>query len=450
MICIQFLSCQRQDNWLDVKSNKKAVVPTSLKDFQAILDDYYYINDAFPGIGLVGTDNYYLTDNNYNVAKQTERNAFLWKKDIYEGAQSSDWNSAYLVVEYANIVLDGLSKINISADNRAEYNNIKGSALFYRAFMFYSLAQIFCKPFDSSASLSDLGIPIRLSSDINKKSIRATVSQTYKRIIMDLDSASRLLPQTPKFNTRPGKISANALLAKVYLSMGIYKDAGIYANKVLNNYSVLLDYNSDIISPSSTFRFPPYPNNPEIIFYAYQHGYSPTWPYGVGYVDSVLYASYDNNDLRKSLYYAPHGNGGIVFAGTYTGSFYNFCGIATNELYLIRAECYARQGQTQKALADLNTLLVKRYRTGTFTPLSATTPEDALKLVLTERRKELPFTGQLRWEDLRRLNKDPKFRVTLKRVINGVTYTLPPNDDRYTYPIPDNEIQLTGMPQNHR
>jgi hypothetical protein len=99
---------------------------------------------------------------------------------------------------------------------------------------------------------------------------------------------------------------------------------------------------------------------------------------------------------------------------------------------------------------DLNNLLSFRYLTGTFVPLTASGPEQALDLVLTERRKELVFRGSLRWTDLRRFNKDLNLQVTVTHIINGTTYTLPPNDPRYAMPIPDQEVQLTGIPQNPR
>jgi hypothetical protein len=70
--------------------------------------------------------------------------------------------------------------------------------------------------------------------------------------------------------------------------------------------------------------------------------------------------------------------------------------------------------------------------------------------IITERRKELPFTGSARWEDLRRLNKDPQFAKTLIRQLNGQNYTLAPNDPKYTLPIPDIEIKLSGIQQNLR
>ena len=446
-------SCDKENNWLNVKQNKNDVVPSTLNDFQAILDNYYTMNESFPGIGLVGTDNYYLSDDNFNSTSQVDRNAYIWAKDIFQGQDSYDWQSAYTVIEYANIVLDGLKSISQTSENQNEYHNIEGSALFYQAYSYYSLAQDFCKPFDSLTANSDLGLPIRKTSDINIKSVRSTVMQTYQEMISDLNDAISLLPVTPKVIMRPSAVAARALLAKVYLSMGEYDDAEKYADSVLNEYNTLLDYNSNLVSPSSTFRFPPYPNNPEIIFYAYQNGFIETFPYGaggIGYVDTTLYNSYDDNDLRKSLFYTSNGTGQIQFAGTYTGSFYNFCGIATDEIYLIRAECLAREGNYEGAMADINTLLSNRYKTGTFHPLTAGNADEALRIVLSERRKELPFRGQLRWEDLRRLNQEGRFQITLQRVIDGTTYTLPPNDPRYVYPIPDNEIQYSNIQQNPR
>jgi len=51
---------------------------------------------------------------------------------------------------------------------------------------------------------------------------------------------------------------------------------------------------------------------------------------------------------------------------------------------------------------------------------------------------------------LRRLNLDIQRAITLKRNLNGVLYTLPPNDARYVLPVPDLVIQLSGIQQNPR
>jgi len=168
-------------------------------------------------------------------------------------------------------------------------------------------------------------------------------------------------------------------------------------------------------------------------------------------VDSNLYAAYDGNDLRKTVFFRRNSSNNLVFRGTY--DVYNgnrFSGLATDEIYLIRSECNARSGNTSNAMNDLNELLSNRYLTGTYIPYIVADPDSALALILKERRKELVFRGALRWTDLRRFNKDPNQQITVTHIINGTTYTLPPNDPRYAMPIPDQEIQLTGIPQNPR
>ncbi|MEJ7692171.1 hypothetical protein [Daejeonella sp.] len=59
-----------------------------------------------------------------------------------------------------------------------------------------------------------------------------------------------------------------------------------------------------------------------------------------------------------------------------------FGGLAVDELYLIKAECYARKGSTSAALQALNTLLEKRWKKGTFQSLTAQTADEALALIL--------------------------------------------------------------------
>ncbi len=122
--------------------------------------------------------------------------------------------------------------------------------------------------------------------------------------------------------------------------------------------------------------------------------------------------------------------------------------ITMDELYLIAAESYARTNDIANAMNMLNSLLITRWKTGTFVPFSASTKEGALQIIKEERRKELLFRG-IRWADLKRYNRDGD-AITLTRTIGGQTYTLPPNDPRYAIAIPEDIIALTGMPQNPR
>jgi hypothetical protein len=100
-------------------------------------------------------------------------------------------------------------------------------------------------------------------------------------------------------------------------------------------------------------------------------------------------------------------------------------------------------------MADLNTLLSNRWNSS-FVPRTAANAAEALAIILTERRKELPFRGT-RWTDLRRLNKDSRFAKTLIRPMNTISYTpLAPGDVRYTLLIPQAAIDLGGITQNVR
>lgn len=164
-----------------------------------------------------------------------------------------------------------------------------------------------------------------------------------------------------------------------------------------------------------------------------------------------LYNSYATTDRRRSVFFRQD-----RYRGNYDGSNGNaqsnnlFMGLATDELYLIRAECYAQAGNTALAMADLNSLMAKRV-VPPYVNRTATSANDALVQILAERRKELIFRT-IRWTDLRRLNQDPQFAVTLRRDQNTIPYTpLQPNDLRYTFLIPTREvINVTGMAQNPR
>jgi hypothetical protein len=164
-------------------------------------------------------------------------------------------------------------------------------------------------------------------------------------------------------------------------------------------------------------------------------------------VDTNLYKSYDRNDLRRVLYFTLN-SAGITFKGGYHGTIFSFTGLATDEMYLVRAECRARAGDVNGAMNDLNKLLFQRWKTGTFTPYTASTPEQALDKILIERRKEMPCRG-VRWTDIRRLNQE-NAGITPKRILNNLEFTLPVNSPLYVLPIPPDAVQLGHYEQNER
>ena len=435
-------SCKK--NWLDEKPNTALFVPGTLSDCQILLDNNTRLNLREPEIGDIGSDDYFKLYTDWQTAQEAERNMYIWKPEIFGSEPSPEWRYEYEKIYYANAVLETVEKIEKKQENTSEWNAIKGSALFFRALGHYNLVSHFAKPYDVATAMNDLGIPIKTSADVNQKATRGNVKGVYDFIIADLSEAKALLPITVVSKTRPSKAGAQGLLANVYLMIGNYDKALENADEALGVQNTLLDYNT--LDPASTSPFPRF--NSEVIYHSVQITYG-ILPFGTGYVDTVLYQSYLVNDLRKVLFFRDR-TVGYTFKGSYNQSgFSYFSGIATDELYLIRAESYARKGNASAAMNDLNTLLRTRWVTGTYIDMTASSPTDAISKILLERRKELIFRGR-RWSDLRRLNKDPNYAITLRRILNGQSYTLPPNDPRYVYPIPNEEITRSGIEQNPR
>lgn len=441
-----FTACHKQDEWLDIKSKNSDITPSKLDHYQSILDYTTYMNDSYPALPLVSADNYYVTYASLMSEATYAKYVYTWDMDPYQGTNNiSDWNSPYIIVEYANISLDGITRIQRDNTNQTAWDNIRGSALFYRAYAFYQLVNEFARPYDPLTAATDPGIPLRVSPDVNQPSTRASIQECYDKIIADLKEAETLLPQTAQYQTRPSKTAVAALLARVYLNLSDYTNAKMYADKAITSKPDLLDLNT--LNLGAAKPFPVFPNHPEIIFYASSTIFSLTLLFSL--VDTTMLRSYAADDLRVKAFYNTT-SAGTTFKGQYTGSYYTFGGLAVNELYLIRAEANARLGNTQAALQDLNTLLIKRWKKGSFQPVQTIDAQQALDTILAERRKELPFTGTLRWEDLRRLNKENRYKKILTRLLNGQVYQLNPGDNRYTMPIPDAEIKLSGLEQNPR
>lgn len=436
--------------FLDKLPSTALVVPSTLSDYQQLLENTVVMSGT-PVLGEVSADNFYLSYTFWQALDTREHNAYVWAADIFQGqGLVDDWDLPYQQVFYANVVLEGLNTIPITTINQLQWQNEQGSALFLRAYAFWNVAQLFAQPYDSVTANTDLGIPLRLHSDVTAPSVRASVAATYQQIISDLQLARTLLPaavQTQTLN-RPSQPAALALLARVYLSIRAYDRAGRYADSALQLYDSLMDYNT----LNAQNRFPFSKLNPEILYQSNILSYTQCLAaiaYPNTIVDSTLYSSYTTKDLRRSLFYQLNNNGLPNLKGSYAQIVWPFTGLATDELYLIRAECAARAGDTTAALTALNTLLRHRYVTGTFTPISIQSPQQALDTILTERRKELAFRG-LRWSDLRRLNLEGR-NIALTRLLNGTTYQLQPNSNLYTLPIPPDILTHNpNMQQNKR
>jgi hypothetical protein len=88
-------------------------------------------------------------------------------------------------------------------------------------------------------------------------------------------------------------------------------------------------------------------------------------------------------------------------------------------------------------MSYLKKLLTSRFKRESTVSIPLLNQEEALKFVLSERKKELLFRG-VRWMDLRRLNLSKETAIVLHRNNEGKEYILNPNDVRYIFPIPQN------------
>lgn len=463
--CVFLISCSKlKEEFLNKQHDPSIVIPQKIEDYQALLDNgtananqAAWMNfTTSHRLGMAGADEFYLTDERFNSLSNFyiyEKNAYIWKEDIYDtqfGITQDDWFNGYKRILYTNLVLDGIDRIEPEEKNLAAWNNVKGSALFYRSLNFYDLAQQFCVPYQRQTANTDAGIVLRTSHDVTVKSTRSTVEQTYQRIIQDVELAIPLLPAHPKVKFRPSKAAAYALLARTYMQMSDFEKVVHYSNLVMETNKTLTDYNTLDLNSNITF---PYNNDGgaanEEIFYFCNSYINIAGQTNVNISEELL-ESYHPDDLRLKAYFRPHTAGNILFKGSFSGNTSSlFTGFSTAEIWLMRAEAYARLKKTDLAMSDLNHLLRYRYDTDNFEDLTAPDDEHALKLILEHRRKELVFRG-VRWSDLRRLNQEPQYAKTLVRIVNGIRYELLPKDPKYVWPIPPAEIDLSNIKQNPR
>lgn len=436
---VLFLGCA--EDFLDVKQDQALRIPNSIEDADALLKAMVYSSSSRE-LAIAGGDEYHLTDAIYNGLKNAyKKNAYLWADSVYMGDDILDWNIAYNKIMYANLALEVLGEL---PKQSKELEEIKASALFHRAYNFYMLSQTFIPPFQQK-ELNAYGLPLRLESDVSVQVARSTVFDTYKQIIADLTQASVLID--PMINNRflPSKRSCYALLARAYLMMDDFGNALENAQLCLDLDSSLVDFN--VLNKTANFPFVADLGltNKEIIFFDYRA----TSLFGnSAAVNKSIIDLYDVSDLRKVCYFRTQ-NGTYLFKGSYVGANSLFCGLANDEVYLIKAECLARLNRISEASETLNVLLKNRYDQDEFVPISIINKSEMLSRVLKERRKELVLRGA-RWEDLRRLGWIEGYSEIVKKEINESIYTLSPKDLKYTYPIPEKELEFGEIIQNPR
>lgn len=438
---IFFYGCSKE--WLEEKQDIKLIVPTTLTDLDLLLNSVMFSYDG-RGSMEASCDDFEVSLAQYNsLGYDFNRKLLTWTIDEFPklggGDYEEEWDYAYKQIQSCNVALKALTKITRTSSNAAIYDRIKGTALYHRSRAFLNLTMTFCKYYDASTAEKDMGIPLKLEDDINEPIFRSNLKQTYVQITEDLAIAAMLLPENAISGLHITNAGAYALLARTYLYMDDYQKALESARNSLSINSTLDNYNN--FNPADSR--PIFRKSKEIHIQTKLSCPYPTASTSA-YIPDQLFNQYDVNDLRKTLYFRIQ-DGKAIWRGQLISN--NLGGTAVDEVLLIGAECEARIGDKDRAIQLLNKLLVTRFKTNTFLPVTADTKLEALDIILTERRKELLKRG-LRFQDLKRLNRELRYAKTLVRVVGDKIYTLPPNDPRYVFPIPQYIINYNGIEQN--
>ncbi|MDE6450965.1 MAG: RagB/SusD family nutrient uptake outer membrane protein, partial [Odoribacter sp.] len=205
---------------------------------------------------------------------------------------------------------------------------------------------------------------------------------------------------------------------------------------------------------SAMYRFmaPHTPNEPDHLLY--QMGLNQFDP-APTYVRKHVMDLYDKQaDLRYLLCYGgvppyPESEKGAEpFMNSYIA--WNPGGMKLSEVYLMIAECYARQNNAGKAMEYLNLLREKRTLKAKYEEWTTEDAKVAFKWIREERKRELVLTCN-GFFDMRRYAKQLNETWTKEYTTIGgevKNYTLSPDSPLMIYPFPQNATETADLIQN--
>lgn len=405
--------------FLDEKPVKSILVPSTVEDVRAILDNYTTLNANSLSLFILA-DDWVTSTANWEALNPWEQNAYLWEKEIFQPQERSvDYGRLHRKIFFANNCLDILEKLKDPSSSAAQ---LKGEALFIRSLAMMHLAHLFL-PHPAGSDAESVKIPLRFAAEVTGPSQLLGIEAVLNRIEQDLLEAKDLLPVRAAFPNRPDRRTALALLSNLYLYWGKYDQAYNSAMEVLVDDSSLIDYrklNPDLAYPFSLF-------NEETLYYGVTSSFSVTAS-AATWINPDLIECYSENDLRKPLFFIKDNDGRFRYKGSYLGSFNLFSGISLSEVILNAAEAAFRTGRDNEGQSILMQLIENRYE-----DVQAWTEENEspdLNTVLKERRKELVFRGT-RWADMKRLAAIGELELPLIRKIKDTDYSLERMDQFY-------------------
>lgn len=491
-LCMMAASCKK---FLE-ESSPDEIRPSSTEDLYAFM-----IGDAYPYSASLEYFSDMLTDDvkSYGMPRNTNgtinttyssyydngKAVFAFDPQELEGSTGTSptvldaWKNYYSRIKGCNIVIDYCEKV--SGTEKAK-NALRGQALVLRGFYYLKLAQLYCLPYNTPGGNpgSLMGLPLILSMQVKDEHVgRSSLSVTFQQIEKDMTEGAALLKQNYEAPTpfRIGHVAAYALLTRFYLYRGLDADMDKVielAGEVITERPALTAMKNFVtnttINPVGIYD---QTASSEVLW---QYGfnskgistYMPVTgtytnlhaPFAVSDELRNLYergTGPDNRgDLRYVLNFAKYTVGGAEYPSRSLKIGLNATagdkGIRTGEVYITRAEAFARRfkktgndADRVKALSDLNTLRMNRFdtRTAALVPVNFTDPDALLAFCLAERRREMSLEESTRWADIKRLGLAVA-HTFIDAEGNSTLYTLPANSPLYALPIPVSAISLNN------
>ena len=357
------------------------------------------------------------------------------------------WANRYKVINDINRLLAASTNITPSLAEVNTYNNILAQSHAFRAYAHHELLLYYgLDVMNPSAP----GVPYQeIVSDTDTPS-RLTTAEVAMKIEADLALASSLLPSSQNDINFVTQDFITFLRARMALYTGDYANAITLCTNLINDYPLAntTQYSNMFNGDSDTT---------EVIFkydnvQGFNFNIAGTWIFtGTGGNFVEMSAGLRNllspNDVRSSVLLDPSSSAAVNIIGKYppgASSLYinDFKAMRISEIYLIRAEAYARSATPQfnLAAADVNAIRVARFASPP--PTAAFNNEiEAITGIKAERRLELAYEGH-RYIDAKRyknilnigIERDPS------DCPGGIPCTVPVSSNKFILPIPQAEI----------
>ncbi len=394
---------------------------------------------------------------------------FLFVRGYYQEQYLNSFNKhiyawIHQTINHSNIIIAHASNVmNDPGVTQGTINNLLGQAYATRAFFYFYMVNVYAyAPTAIVQSRNKGGVPLLTEPIMDLSNItfleRAKIEDVYKLMINDLNIAVDLLDNDHAANNQYGyfgKAAAQAFLSRVALYKGDWRQTVDAASAAIESgqavFSTRESYASDWEAAVHKESFlnlifrsvDGLPNSPRILYSSLDKNNPGFQGFGEYVPCQKFLDLLSENDIRHQVLQMGKnehlettkflGNNGGLLVG-------NIALIRLSEVYLNRAEAYARLGLNDEAIADLDKLR-QRSQGEDFIPTSSSGNE-LLNAIYLERRLELAFEG-LRWFDLKRLGMDIDKLQTTGEIINFET------DARILAPIPQQEMDLNpNMVQN--